>query len=83
MPSWSPGAIGLGVAGGALAYFTSTGSGTGNATVGTATAWTVSVDCTTGGLLTPGVGTDTVAYTVTNAEHWLPGAERHDRGADD
>ena len=34
-------ALGLGLAGGALAYFTSTGSGTSQATVGTATGWTV------------------------------------------
>jgi hypothetical protein len=60
-------ALGLGLAGGALAYFTSTGSGTGNATVGTSSAWVVATSAPTGGLLYPGTGTDTVAYTVTNS----------------
>jgi len=61
------GAIVLGGAGAALAYFTSTGNGTGNATVGTAGAWTVATSAPTGGLLYPGTGIDTVAYTVTNS----------------
>jgi hypothetical protein len=61
------GAIVLGGAGAALAYFTSTGNGTGNATVGTAGSWTVATSAPTGGLLYPGTGTDTVAYTVTNS----------------
>jgi hypothetical protein len=60
------GGLTLGLAGAALAYFTSTGSGTGNATVGTSGNWTVATSAPTGGLLYPGVGTDTVAYTVTN-----------------
>jgi hypothetical protein len=57
----------LGLASAAFAYFTSTGSGTGNATVGSAGTWTVATSAPTGGLLYPGVGTDTVAYTVTNS----------------
>lgn len=60
------GAIVLGGAGATLAYFTSTGSGTGNATVGTSTDWSVSVAAGTGGPLYPGAGTETIGYTVTN-----------------
>jgi hypothetical protein len=56
----------LAVAGAAAAYFTSTGSGTGNATVGTSTGFTVAVGAPTGGLLYPGSGTDTLSYTVHN-----------------
>ncbi len=60
------GGIVLGGAGAALAYFTSTGNGTGNATVGASTDWLVTTQAPTGGLLYPGTGTDTVDYTVTN-----------------
>jgi hypothetical protein len=56
----------LAVTGAAYAYFTSTGSGTGNATVGASTAFTVAVAAPTGGLLYPGSGTDTLSYTVHN-----------------
>jgi len=62
------GAIVLGGAGAALAYFTSTGSGTGNATVGASANWAVATSAPTGGPLYPGTGTDTVAYTVTNTD---------------
>jgi hypothetical protein len=49
----------------AIAYFTSTGSGTGQATVGTSTAWSVTFGTTTGTMY-PGSGTSNVPYTVTN-----------------
>ena len=61
------GAIALGGAGAALAYFTSSGTGTGNATFGTSSNWSVASTAPTGGALLPGTGTDTVAYTVTNS----------------
>ncbi|MCW2984315.1 MAG: hypothetical protein JWR63_1885 [Conexibacter sp.] len=50
----------------AYAYFTSTGSGTGSATVGSSTAFTVNVAASTGGPLFPGAGTVSFNYTVTN-----------------
>jgi hypothetical protein len=54
---------------GAYAYFTSTGTGSGSATVGTSTAWQVTTDAATGGPLTPGGASTTyeaVAYRVKN-----------------
>jgi hypothetical protein len=51
---------------GAYAYFTTTGSGTGSATVGTDTPWQVDTAAATGGPLTPGGPSQTVGYTVTN-----------------
>ena len=48
------------------AYWTSSGSGSGSATVGTDTPWQVDVDAATGGPLTPGGPLQTVGYTVTN-----------------
>lgn len=56
-------AIGGGVA---YAYWTSTGTGTGSATTGTSTAFVVASSAATGGALTPGGPTDSVAFTVTN-----------------
>ncbi len=53
------------VVAGAIAYFTDTGSGTGQANVGTSTAWGVTFQATTGTMY-PGSGTSTVNYTVTN-----------------
>ncbi len=50
----------------AFAYFTSTGTGGGSATVGSATPWLVTVNSVTGGPLFPGTGSETVSYTVTN-----------------
>ncbi len=53
----------------AVAYFTgANGSGTGQASVGTSTAWSVSVNTAgaTGGPIYPGNGTDKIPYTVTN-----------------
>ena len=68
------GAIILGTGGIAAAYFTSTGSGTGSATVGSATTWTVgeTAGSSTGGPLFPdhaigGANIQTDGYTVTNA----------------
>jgi hypothetical protein len=58
-------AIILGTAGIAAAYFTSTGTGTGYATVGSV-GWGVSVDSVAGGPLFPGSGSEQVNYTVTN-----------------
>lgn len=57
----------LALAAGAWAYFTSSGSGTGSATVGAAGAWTVNASSATGGPLYPGSGSQSIAYTVTNA----------------
>jgi hypothetical protein len=56
---------------GAYAYFTSTGSGTGSATVGSDSAWTVGQTTTSGGPLypDPAIGTgniQTKSYSVTN-----------------
>ena len=56
----------LAVAGAAIAYFTSSGSGNGSATVGVATAWEVNVSSPTGGPLYPGSGEENLAYTVKN-----------------
>ena len=52
--------------GAAYAFFTSTGAGTGGATVGTASPWLVSNVGATGGPLLPGSGVQAVTYTVTN-----------------
>lgn len=54
------------VAGSAFAYFTSTGNGTGQATVGSASSWTVTPAAATGTMY-PGSGTSSFDYTVTNA----------------
>lgn len=61
-------ALTLGLSGAAFAYFTSSGSGTGSATVGAAqaNAWGVAPGSTTGGPLYPGAGTETVPFTITN-----------------
>lgn len=55
----------LGISVGAFAYWTSTGTGAGSATTGSATAWGVSTS-TSGGPLFPGSGIETVSYTITN-----------------
>jgi hypothetical protein len=55
----------LGAAGAAIAYFTTTGSGTGQASVGSDTPWSVTFGATTGTMF-PGAGTSTVHYTITN-----------------
>jgi hypothetical protein len=51
---------------GAYAYFTSTGTGSGTGAVGTSTAWAVATSAYTGGPLTPGGPTESIAFTVTN-----------------
>ena len=56
----------VGGAGAAFAYFTTNGSGTGNATVGTSSPWAVTFAPNTGGPLYPGTGTVTVHYTIRN-----------------
>jgi hypothetical protein len=53
-------------AGTALAYWSTTGSGTGSATTGTSSDLAVVIAAPTGDLLTPGGPTDTVSFTVTN-----------------
>jgi hypothetical protein len=56
-------AIGGGLA---YAYWSSAGTGTGSASTGTSNGFTVASSAATGGLLTPGGPTDSVAFTVTN-----------------
>jgi hypothetical protein len=60
------GAIVLGGAGAALAYFTASGSGTGQATVGTTGTWSVAQSGTASGLMTPGNGSSTITFVATN-----------------
>jgi hypothetical protein len=55
----------LAITGAAIAYFSSSGSGTGQASVGTSHALSVSFGTTTGTMY-PGTGTSTVPYTITN-----------------
>lgn len=50
----------------AYAYWTSTGTGTGTATTGSSTAFVVASTAPTGGPLSPGGPSETVAFTVTN-----------------
>jgi hypothetical protein len=62
----------LAVAGAAFAYFTSEGKGTGSATVGSATSWTVGETTPSGGPLYPdasigGANIQTDGYKVKNA----------------
>ena len=56
----------LAVAGIAIAYFTSSGSGTGSATVGSSSAFKVTVSAPSGGPLYPGSGSESLAYSVEN-----------------
>jgi len=55
----------LAITGSAIAYFTSSGTGTGNGTVGTASAWAPTQTGTTGTMY-PGTGSSTIAYVVKN-----------------
>jgi hypothetical protein len=55
----------LALAGGAFAYFTSSGGGTGSATVGTATNFTVTAQAASGSMY-PGGGSSTFSYVVNN-----------------
>ena len=58
--------VALGLAVGAYAYFTSTGSGTDQtAAIGTSSNFTVSFGTATGTMY-PGAGTDSIPYTITN-----------------
>lgn len=52
--------------GAAFAYFTSTGNGAGAGLTGTSTAFTVTSAAYSGPVLLPGVGAQTVVFTVTN-----------------
>jgi hypothetical protein len=55
----------LGISAAAIAYFSTSGTGTGQAKVGTSTALSVTAGTTTGTMY-PGTGTSTVPYTITN-----------------
>jgi hypothetical protein len=55
----------LALAGGAYAYFSSTGTGTSQASVGHSTNFNVSFGTVTGTMY-PGTGSTTIPYTVTN-----------------
>jgi len=55
----------FGGGGAAFAYFTSTGSGTGSATVGTAGTWNVT-QASTSGTIYPGSGSSTIVFNVKN-----------------
>jgi hypothetical protein len=59
-------AVVLGGGGAAFAYFTSTGSGTGSASVGSATQWGVSTPSDTSHGLLPNSGSEILTFTVTN-----------------
>ena len=50
----------------AIAYWTTSGTGTGSASTGTSSAFEVSTDAATGAVMTPGGPTDTVAFHVKN-----------------
>lgn len=65
----------VGGSGIALAYWTSTGNGAGEATAGTSSDWVVATDAATGGLLTPGGPTDSVPFHVTNTNTGHQGLE--------
>lgn len=56
----------LSTAGGAYAYWSSLGNGSGSATTGTSSVFVVTADAATGGPLTPGGPTQTVAFHVQN-----------------
>jgi hypothetical protein len=57
----------LAIATAGLAYFTSTGSGTGSAVVGNTTGWTVNIGSGIGGPLYPGAGAENISYTWFSA----------------
>ncbi|GEM_PF-2105573 len=56
--------IGLAIT--AAAYWTTSGQGSGSASVGTDTSWVVTSGAPSGGPLTPGGPTETIAYHVKN-----------------
>src|SRR5204863_9469973 len=55
------------IASAAIAYFTSSGSGSGTASVGSSSPFTIATDAATGGPLLPGSGSENIAYHVTNS----------------
>ncbi|HEY2562950.1 MAG TPA: hypothetical protein VGI44_04520 [Acidimicrobiales bacterium] len=57
--------VALGLTGAAFAFFTSTGSGSGSATTGSAGSWGVVASASTGTMY-PGQGTASVPFTITN-----------------
>ncbi len=61
------GVLTVGIAGGAYAYWTTTGTGAGTASTGTSSVFAVTTEAATGGPLTPGGPTQTVAFHVQNA----------------
>ena len=61
------GVITVATAGGAYAYWSSLGTGTGAASTGASSAFVVTTDAATGGPLTPGGPTQTVAFHVQNS----------------
>jgi hypothetical protein len=60
------GALVIATGGTAFAYFTAGGSGTGSASVGSATNWKVAGASDTSNSLYPGSGSEDIAFTVTN-----------------
>lgn len=60
------GILTVATAGGAYAYWTTTGAGSGSATTGTSSAFVVTTNAATGGPLTPGGPSQTVAFHVQN-----------------
>lgn len=60
------GAIVLGAGGVAAALFTGSNSATGQGSVGNGAIWNVSLSVPTGAPLLPGVGTQTLTYTIKN-----------------
>lgn len=57
----------LAIAAGAFAYFTSTGSGTSQASVGNPSNWSVTFPTAATGTMYPGAGSTVIPYTVTNS----------------
>jgi hypothetical protein len=58
--------VGLAGSGVAYGYWTTSGNGAGSATTGASSAFVVATDGATGGPLTPGGPSETVAFHVTN-----------------
>lgn len=56
----------LGIAGAATAYFTASGNGTGQASVGSNGTWAVAQSGSAVGSVVPGSGTSIVTFTATN-----------------
>jgi hypothetical protein len=60
------GVLVIATAGGAYAYWSTTGNAAGSASTGTSSAFVVTTDAATGAALTPGGPTQTVAFHVQN-----------------